>query len=230
MTKRPAPLWNVRRQGRAEVLFGLTTDQVRLRLYRGQLDGEDWAQTDYDQTWRQVAVLDAFAGIVSGGRRRRLHRPLPDEGLDMTPMIDMTFLLLIFFMITASFHLQKGLDFPPSQTADSAAAAQSVPGLAQFTNRVVVEIGPDDAFYLKDVQRPGRGPAIAREQLAAQLQAESVQKHENVLMILPHELSSHEAVVAVIDAAAQAGIAQVSIADITTRPLEFRGPGRIKRP
>lgn len=41
----------------------------------------------------------------------------PDDGeLDMTPMVDVTFLLLIFFMITAAFSLQKSLESPRQQS------------------------------------------------------------------------------------------------------------------
>ena len=36
--------------------------------------------------------------------------PIPEDELDMTPMVDVTFLLLIFFMVTASFTLQKSLE------------------------------------------------------------------------------------------------------------------------
>lgn len=40
-----------------------------------------------------------------------------DDGeLDMTPMVDVTFLLLIFFMITAAFSLQKSLESPRQQS------------------------------------------------------------------------------------------------------------------
>lgn len=41
-----------------------------------------------------------------------------EDDLDMTPMVDVTFLLLIFFMVTASFTLQKSIQQPPSQTED----------------------------------------------------------------------------------------------------------------
>ncbi len=36
--------------------------------------------------------------------------PIPEDELDMTPMVDVTFLLLIFFMVTASFTIQKSLE------------------------------------------------------------------------------------------------------------------------
>ncbi|WP_153559154.1 ExbD/TolR family protein [Roseimaritima sediminicola] len=46
-----------------------------------------------------------------------LARKSRDDGeLDMTPMVDVTFLLLIFFMVTASFSLQKSIPMPRSQS------------------------------------------------------------------------------------------------------------------
>jgi biopolymer transport protein ExbD len=47
-----------------------------------------------------------------------IKKPIPEDELDMTPMVDVTFLLLIFFMVTASFTLQKSLQQPKSQTED----------------------------------------------------------------------------------------------------------------
>ena len=42
--------------------------------------------------------------------------PIPEDELDMTPMVDVTFLLLIFFMVTASFTLQKSLEQPHAKS------------------------------------------------------------------------------------------------------------------
>ncbi len=41
-----------------------------------------------------------------------------EDELDMTPMVDVTFLLLIFFMVTASFTLQKSIEQPPANVED----------------------------------------------------------------------------------------------------------------
>ncbi|GAA5506377.1 biopolymer transporter ExbD [Novipirellula caenicola] len=44
--------------------------------------------------------------------KKGLHASLFRRGddLDMTPMVDVTFLLLIFFMVTASFGLQRAIE------------------------------------------------------------------------------------------------------------------------
>ncbi|MCC9599348.1 biopolymer transporter ExbD [Stieleria sp. JC731] len=44
------------------------------------------------------------------------RKPRDEEELDMTPMVDVTFLLLIFFMVTAAFSLQKSIQMPRQQT------------------------------------------------------------------------------------------------------------------
>ena len=44
--------------------------------------------------------------------------PIPEDELDMTPMVDVTFLLLIFFMVTASFTLQKSLEQNHAKSED----------------------------------------------------------------------------------------------------------------
>ena len=43
------------------------------------------------------------------------HKDDSDNEVDMTPMIDCVFLLLIFFLVTASFQLQKALEIPPPE-------------------------------------------------------------------------------------------------------------------
>ncbi len=40
------------------------------------------------------------------------------EEMDMTPMVDVTFLLLIFFMVSASFTVQKSIQQPPLSTEE----------------------------------------------------------------------------------------------------------------
>ena len=57
---------------------------------------------------------DGDPAIVFGGRREVSE----EDDLDMTPMVDVTFLLLIFFMVTASFTLQKSIEDAKAETDD----------------------------------------------------------------------------------------------------------------
>jgi len=44
----------------------------------------------------------------------------PDDGeLDITPMIDVTFLLLAFFVVVSNMDPQKAMDLPPASYGDS---------------------------------------------------------------------------------------------------------------
>ncbi len=45
-----------------------------------------------------------------------VRRKRDEDEIDMTPMVDVTFLLLIFFMVTAAFSLQKSIEMPRQQT------------------------------------------------------------------------------------------------------------------
>lgn len=71
---------------------------------------EDSGQVDFDASDDEPIQAVTFA-----------KKELPKDDMDMTPMVDVTFLLLIFFMITASFTTEKALqqqvasDQPSSQ-------------------------------------------------------------------------------------------------------------------
>ena len=52
-------------------------------------------------------------------------RAKPEEPeMDLTPMVDVTFQLLIFFMVTASYSIQKALEVPAAQ--EMAETAQNI--------------------------------------------------------------------------------------------------------
>jgi biopolymer transport protein ExbD len=53
-------------------------------------------------------------------KRRHHHNGEEDAGIDMTPMLDIVFIMLIFFIVTTSFIKESGIDVnrPTAQTAE----------------------------------------------------------------------------------------------------------------
>lgn len=66
-------------------------------------------------------------------------KELPKDDMDMTPMVDVTFLLLIFFMITASFSSEKVIEEPPSMSDKPSAQQKEEPEKVLDTVRVQVD-------------------------------------------------------------------------------------------
>ena len=78
---------------------------------------------------------------VSFGSKEKI----PEDELDMTPMVDVTFLLLIFFMVTASFTLQKSMPQPP---ASSDEASLNVQEKEDANDYVEVIIDQNNTYYV----------------------------------------------------------------------------------
>lgn len=78
-----------------------------------------------------------------------------DDELEMTPMIDMTFLLLIFFMVTSSVTPLARLELPPSQTGRAEEADQRVVLIVDFPEPLEVgeaELGGARFITLADTK------------------------------------------------------------------------------
>lgn len=130
-----------------------------------------------------------------------LTRESPDfEEMDLTPMVDVTFLLLIFFMITAAFNLQKSMASPPATSDD--AAAVSVPKPDE--QGVVALIDPDNRIYIDDVEATSFAEMLSLLKAARS----GVDSPELSLKIDPE--STHEKRINVADAATQAGFLKIS--------------------
>jgi biopolymer transport protein ExbD len=80
----------------------------------------------------------------------RRSRPRKDEaGIDMTPMLDIVFILLIFFIVTATFLQEEGLDLTPPPESDNPPTDNAAPPiLIQLSgeNRVFVNQDPTSAL------------------------------------------------------------------------------------
>ena len=124
------------------------------------------------------------------------------EEMDLTPMVDVTFLLLIFFMITASFSLQKAIQTPaPDPSEKGAAAKPTMEELQQ--DSVIVFVDEENTIYVDD--EPLSDPSDIEPKLRDKIGSE--QKTELVLEANP--LALHESIVMVIDAAKEVGMQRI---------------------
>src|SRR6188768_4070497 len=64
------------------------------------------------------------------------RRKLEEADMDITPMIDMTFLLLIFFIVTSKMGPKAGIELPPARHGTAAVEK----------NTVILTVGPGDPF------------------------------------------------------------------------------------
>jgi biopolymer transport protein ExbD len=137
-----------------------------------------------------------------------------DEELDMTPMIDMTFLLLVFFMVTASFSLQKAINTPPPDVQDAAAQARTVEELEE-DDSVVVRIDRDNTIWIDDNVVP------TRQELIAQLREKTGGGSEvsQDMLIMASGDARHETVVMVMDAGSAAKVASIRLSGLDDEDL-----------
>jgi len=82
------------------------------------------------------------------------RRPRTEDSaaIDLTPAVDVTFQLLIFFMVTASFSMQKAFDVPPAKNTDGVSAAVVVPQESE-TSAVKVQVDADNAMYVEETKK-----------------------------------------------------------------------------
>ncbi|MEM9762928.1 MAG: biopolymer transporter ExbD [Pseudomonadota bacterium] len=118
----------------------------------------------------------------------------------LTPMIDVVFLLLVFFMLAASFtEAEKAIRLAPSGAGDADADSQPYEGAPRL-----VQIRPDDV-RVNGIVVPVEGLAAALEPL--------MPSQDAVVILRPERGASLQRTVAVIDALAAEGITAVVLAE-----------------
>ena len=131
-------------------------------------------------------------------------RERDDVSLDMTPLIDVVFLLLIFFMLTASFTQAQRLkvELPKAEQGEN----------AQDQNKEwVIEIDAQGNYALN-------GEALAGEQLTVRLRELPDRSEDTVIQIRADAKSEHQAVVRALDAARAAGLTHIGLATDISKP------------
>ena len=132
-----------------------------------------------------------------------------DDEMDLTPMVDVTFLLLIFFMITAAFAVQKAISVPPMGD-DSAAASQTLDELEQ--DAIVVRVDADNIYWISAPKWTEEQQAISQTEMRSKMRdAREDGKGPAKLLVQANGSSRHESVVAALDAGSGVGVEEIQL-------------------
>jgi biopolymer transport protein ExbD len=125
------------------------------------------------------------------------------DDMDMTPMVDVTFLLLIFFMVTASFSIQKTIQRPAKRL--DAPSRQVVPK-EEDANVVTVQVDEFNAYSI--LSADGDETASSKQDLIIALNRAREGGRSGVkpnkVLIQAHTDCMHGAVIAALDAGREA--------------------------
>jgi len=132
---------------------------------------------------------------------RSRNRPEDEAEINITPMLDVVFIMLIFFIVTTSFVREKGLDISRPQQSDKQQVEQDV-------GQILIEI--DSLSQISVNKREVTDSAVR-----ANLERERAQKPKAPLIIASHPDADANSLVTVLDAANLIGIDNISVA--TTR-------------
>ena len=142
-----------------------------------------------------------------------------DEELDMTPMVDVTFLLLIFFMVTAAFSMQKSIEVPPPDQQESAAQARTLEEIEKDDDYVIIEIRKDNTVWVSEREAPSEHEVLVQLREARQGSAGSTGRGPSSLLVLADGDCRHETVVMCLDAGNAVGMENVRLATVDEEDL-----------
>jgi len=118
------------------------------------------------------------------------------EEINLTPMLDVVFIMLIFFIVTATFIKEAGIqvDRPDTVTADS-----------QEDAAILIAISANDEIWIDKQERDPRDVRVVIERLHAE-------NPKGSIVIQADEESTNEKLIAILEAAKAAGVTNVAIA------------------
>lgn len=128
-----------------------------------------------------------------------------EPDINLTSLIDVVFLLLIFFMVSTTFDRQSllRLDLPAAVTAETEAVPNVIEILITATGQV---------FIAEELL-----VTVSRTALQAALAAQLNERPDAPVVVRADGEASHRLVVMALDAAAAEGVARVGIAAIAER-------------
>jgi biopolymer transport protein ExbD len=128
--------------------------------------------------------------------RRRRTRDEDESEVNLTPMLDVVFIMLIFFIVTASFVKEAGIDVsrPPAATAER-----------KERGNILIAITESDQIWIDRRQVDPRA-------LRANIERLHAENPQGSVVIQADKSSKNGLLVQVMDAARLAGVSSVALA------------------
>lgn len=141
--------------------------------------------------------------------RKRKHI---EAEMDMTPMVDVTFLLLIFFMVTAAFAVQKAKE-TAKQESQEGAAARSFQALEEDPDYITLHVDEYGVYRVVTVDwdREALSPSELLRHLKDARRGSAMGHIPKHLLLRAHGGATHEKVIIAHDAANAVGMDDVQL-------------------
>lgn len=132
--------------------------------------------------------------MLNVGAERRRNRKTP--GLDISSLIDMVFILLIFFLVNTSFVKETGVTVSRPTAATATVEKKS---------SILIAIDSEDRIFMEQREIDGRA-------VRANVERALAENPEAAVIVVADKSSSTGAAITVMDGARLAGASSVSLA------------------
>ncbi|MCB1729175.1 MAG: biopolymer transporter ExbD [Halieaceae bacterium] len=139
------------------------------------------------------------AGVDERGVHRKRARPPKTDGalaIDLTPMLDVVMIMLIFFIVAGSFIRESTVEVERKPTSAAQTSEQS--------ENIIVQISANDEVWIK-------GRRIDARAIRANISRMRAENPKASVIIKAHNKSTVDVLATVVDSSREAGIYNVSL-------------------
>jgi biopolymer transport protein ExbD len=124
------------------------------------------------------------------------HKQQEEAQIDMTSMLDIVFIMLIFFIVTSSFVRESGVEVNRPQASNSTSQKEA---------NIFIAVTADNEIYIDK-------RVVDKERVRPTLEHLVIEQPNASLVIQADEFAFNGTVVAVMDSAKSAGISNIALA------------------
>ena len=138
-------------------------------------------------------------GVDERGVHRKRARPPKADGalaIDLTPMLDVVMIMLIFFIVAGSFIRESTVEVERKPTSAAQTSEQS--------ENIIVQISANDEVWIK-------GRRIDARAIRANISRMRAENPKASVIIKAHNKSTVDVLATVVDSSREAGIYNVSL-------------------